>query len=133
MNIVNLDAEINADLIGDDAQPALSLSNSSTGPGLEVHGLVLASTASIDVAVIGTIEGGNVSIGTAVIVGSTASAPAIEIRSFGFASITSTVLTTVANTDFALRVKVGLGTDDQFRWIPLYKDAAIIGAAAVEG
>ena len=130
-NLPNLDAEIGADLIADDAQPALTLKNIGTGPGLRAEGLVATSTASIDVARIQQVQGGNLSIATMRIVSSGASEPGISIESGAFASITSTVLTTVANTDFAIRVKIGTGTDDQFRWIPVYKDAALVGAAAV--
>jgi len=131
-NIINMDAEIGANYIGDDAEPAMEFENSSTGPGLKIQGAVITSTASIDEARIGTVEGGNLSVATMRIVGGGASYPALSVETFAFASITSTILTTVAHTDFAVRVKVGTGTDDQFRWIPLFKDAAIIGAAAVE-
>ena len=131
-NLPNLDAEIGADLVADDAQPALTLKNIGTGPGFLAQGFVSTSTASIDVAEVGQFEGGNVSIATMRIVSSGASEPGLSVESGAFASITSTILTTVANTDFAIRVKVGGGTDDQFRWIPLFKDAAIVGAAAVE-
>ena len=130
-NLLNLDAEAGADFRGDDAEPALTLSNSSTGPGLRVLGIVATSTASIDEARIGTIEGGNLSIAPVRIVSSGASFPALSVETGGFASITSVVLTTVANTDFAIRVKVGVGTADQFRWIPLFKDAGLVGTAAV--
>jgi dolichol kinase len=43
----------------------------------------------------------------------------------GFISLTSVVLTTVANTDYAIPVQVGL----QMRYIPLFKAAALIGGA----
>lgn len=70
---------------------------------------------------------GNMSIGVLKIVGSSiASGAVLEFSQKGFASITSVVLTTVSNTDYAIRVQVGTET----RWIPLFKDAAIIGAAA---
>jgi len=131
-NIRNIDAEIGANMIGDDAQPTLTFSNSSTGPGLRVYSAVITSTASIDVARIGQLAGGNLSIAPARIVPTAgASVPALTVETAGFASITSTVLTTVANTDFAIRVMIGTGTDVQYRWIPCFKDAAIVGAAAV--
>lgn len=44
----------------------------------------------------------------------------------GFISVTSVVLTTVANTDYAIPVQVGLET----RYIPTFKAAALIGGAA---
>lgn len=141
-NLINLDAEIGADYIADDAQPGVEFRNTGTGPGLKVRGLVVVSTASIDRANLLNIDGssatapaltvtqtavGNLSIGVLKIVGnSVASGAVLEFSNKGFASITSVVLTTVANTDYAIRVQVGLET----RWIPLFKDAAVIGAAA---
>ena len=140
-NLVNLRAEIGADMIGNDAQPTLALFNTGTGPGLRVFGLVGTSTASIDLLYVPTVESanaslsavtvrktipGNMSIGTLRISGnSLASGAVLEFYEKGFVSITSTVLTSVANTDYAIRIQVGLET----RWIPLFKDAAIIGAA----
>ena len=140
-NLPNFDGETGADLIGDDAQPTLSLSNTSTGPGLRAFGFVNTSTASIDIINTTVVERnsatggvlirngavGNLSIGVLRVQGnSVASGAVLEFTQKGFASITSVVLTTVANTDYAIRVQVGLET----RWIPLFKDAAIIGAAA---
>src|SRR5436190_355456 len=46
-NIVNLSAEIGANFIGDDAQPSLSITNTSTGPGLLVDRLQIISGASL--------------------------------------------------------------------------------------
>ena len=137
-NLINLNAESGANYIGDDAEPALAFSNSSTGPGLRLFGLVSTSGASIaDADITGSLATrpagiftqvvGNMSIGVLRVVGnSVASGAVLEFSNKGFASITSVVLTTVANTDYAIRVQVGLET----RWIPLFKDAAIIGAAA---
>ena len=69
---------------------------------------------------------GNMSVGTLRISGnSLASGAVLEFYEKGFVSITSVVLTTVANTDYAIRVQVGLET----RWIPLFKDAALFGTA----
>ena len=142
-NLLNLDGETGADFIGDDAQPALALKNTSTGPGLRCFGFVNTSTASIDILNLtgNIIENssatagillrnntvGNMSIGVLRVQGnSVASGAVLEFTTKGFASITSVDLTTVANTDYAIRVQVGLET----RWIPLFKDGAIIGAAA---
>ena len=142
-NLVNLFAETGADLVGDDTSPTLTIRNTGGGPGLRVEGLVLVSSASIDQIAITTISNanttvpaltisksvvGNLSIGVLRVVGnSIASGAMLEFSGKGaYASITSVVLTTVANTDYAIRVQVGLET----RWIPLFKDAAIIGAAA---
>jgi hypothetical protein len=141
-NLINLNAESGADYIADEATPGVTFSNSSTGPGLQVRGLVTTSTASIDVANLPRINTssatggllvtrtvvGNLSIGVLRLQGnSIASGTMIEFTNNGFISITSTVLTTVANTDYAIPIQVGLET----RYLPLFKSAAIVGAAAV--
>lgn len=56
---------------------------------------------------------------------SMASGALMEFRG-GFISVTSVVLTTVANTDYVIPVQVGLET----RYIPVFKAAAVIGGAA---
>lgn len=124
-NIINLDAEVGANYIGDDAQPALSITNSSTGPGLSVDKLLVTSTASIGgfAALAGTVTVSPLSLTPSAL----ASAPALSVSTGGYASITSVVLTTVANTDYAIRVWVA----GQPRWIPAFKDAALVGTAAV--
>ena len=140
-NLINLWDETGADIIGDDTSPALTLRN-TVGPGSEIRGLVVASTASVDVLDVPILTRGAANSGVLVrntILGSAsvgilriqgtsmASGAVLEFTGKGaFASITSVVLTTVANTDYAIRVQVGLET----RWIPLFKDAAIIGTAA---
>ena len=138
-NLPNLEAETNADYIGDGTEPAVRFRNTSTGPGLMAEGLAVSSTASIDIlhaasrsatspgVVASQAVVGNMSIGILRIVGnSVASGAAFEFSNKAFASITSVVLTSVANTDYAIRVQVG----NETRWIPLFKDAALIGAAA---
>lgn len=139
-NIVNLYAETGANMISDDTSPALTL-QSTTNVGGEIRGGVIVSTASIDVVstpevnastaagvLIRRTNQGNMTNGVLRLQStSVASGAMIEIvGASGFVSITSTVLTTVANTDYALRVTV----NGQARWIPLFKDAAIIGAGA---
>lgn len=110
-NISNLNAETGANYIGDDAQPSLTIDNSSTGYALQVSRVASANATISPLALRAS---------------SLASAPVLEVRTAGYASITSVVLTTVANTDYAIRVWV----NGEPRWIPLFKDAAIIGAAA---
>ena len=60
-------------------------------------------------------------------IGPLSAASAVVMQFQSFVSCTSIVLTTVANTDYVIRVAVGDGT---FRSIPLFKDAAVIGSAA---
>ena len=56
--ILNLDSDTGANIIGNEATPVLSISNDSTGPGLELDNLVVTSTATIATADIaaGTLD-----------------------------------------------------------------------------
>ena len=124
-DLVNLHAESGRDIIGDDTTPTLSLSNSSTGADLDLN-TIQSSSATEGVAVQQSVVG-NLSIGVLKIVGnSVASGAAIEFSNKAFVSITSIILTSVANCDYVVRVQVGNVT----RWIPLFKDAALDGEAA---
>ena len=141
-NLINIHGEPGANIIGDGTEPALTLQViGSTGPGGQVHGLVVTSTASVDIVNTTRVNSanattpvqvnqtvvGNQSIGILQIVGnSVASGAALEFRNKAFISITSTVLTTVANTDYAIVVQVG----NQTRYIPCFQAAALIGGAA---
>jgi len=131
-------------MIGDDAEPTLTITNSSTGPGLLLGGLVLQSTASIDKANISTLEGAatedvvttikksiisSPTVATLAISGnSCASAPVLEFIDKGFVSITSVNLTGAAYSTNAFRVKVG----DNYCWLIGFSDSALVGTAAFE-
>lgn len=126
------------------AQPALAVL--STASGIPVQITAISGGAGIDVDSKATDFPAadfksNVTTGQALVVGRTvassptvapmiinhssaASAPVIEFGSF--VSVTSVVLTSVANVDYVVRVKVG----DTYRSIPLIKDAGVIGSAA---
>lgn len=122
-NIVNINAEVGADIIGDDANPTLTLNNTSTGADLR-FGIAESNGEGL---LVRRSDVGSQSIGVLRIQGnSLASGAAIEFTNKSFISITSTVLTTVANTDYAIPVQVGLET----RYIPVFKAAALIGGAA---
>lgn len=122
-NLVNLYAETGADMIGDDAQPTLTLNNTSTGADVRV-GIVESTGEGV---LVRRAEAGSQTVGVLRIQGqSIASGAAIEFTTKSFISITSTVLTTVANTDYAIPVQIGLET----RYIPAFKAAALIGGAA---
>ena len=103
----------------------IALTSLASLSSADIPTLTSASAGSPAVTVRKTVAG-NLSIGTLRISGiSLASGAVLEFYEKGFASITSVVLTTVANTDYAVRVQVGSET----RWIPLFKDAAMIGMA----
>ena len=112
------------------AQPALSITSTPSANPISVTAfdspaLIRTAKAGVNALNVGRVVVAAPTVATLVIAHpSAASAPLME---FGhFASITSVILTTVANTDYAIRVKVG----DTYRWIPLWKDAGVIGAAA---
>lgn len=97
------------------------------GDGGEANGVFQIKTAgAVPALVIARTATGSQTIGILTLGGSSnASYALIEFRG-GFISTTSVVLTSVANTDYAIPVQVGLET----RYIPLFKAAAIIGSAA---
>lgn len=122
-NIVNFYAETGADLIGDDTAPSFTLNNTSTGADLRA-GILEPSGEGL---LVRRADVGGQSVGVLRLQGnSLASGAVIEFTNKAFISITSTVLTTVANTDYAIPVQVGLET----RYIPVFKAAALIGGAA---
>lgn len=138
-NLLNFDAEIGADAIGDDAQPTMSFRNTGTGSGLFVGGLAVQSTASIDIANIpqlrsGATEAVPVTVGRttaiasptvaliALNLGSTASAPVFELQTQSFVSCTTILFTTGATAGVgALRVKIA----NDYKWIPILVDGSV--------
>lgn len=147
-NLINLWAESGANIIGDDAEPTLELTNSSTGPGLRVGRLNAVSTASIDVANLPKITGaaagspvlelektvaGNYSTSTLKLTGSSvASGCVIELTGTAFTSVMS--IDWAAGDDWAtagaIRVKSTDG--DTMYWIPLLPDSALEAVAPFE-
>lgn len=145
-NLINVDAEAGANIIGDDAEPTLTLQNSSTGPGLLTKGLAVVSSASIDradlsfantkniaVSSIASIArlrvGGPILAGKATIVnfsltgGSVASGAVFALTGDSFVS-TATIMvdTAVAADTGAIRV---VKPDGTFGWIAIWPDAAV--------
>ena len=147
-NLKNIDAEAGANIIGDDAEPTLTLQNSSTGAGLLAKGLAVVSSASIDradlkftdarkiaVSSIASIArlmvGGMIAAGNATIVhlsltaGSAASSAVFALTGDAFVS-TATIMvdTAVAADTGAIRV---VKPDGTFGWIAVWPDAAVTG------
>lgn len=97
------------------------------GDGGEANGVFQVKTGgSVPALVIGKTALGVQSIAPLRLLGSSIASGALIEFSGGFISATSVVLTTVSNTDYVIPVQVGLET----RYLPLFKAAAIIGAAA---
>lgn len=97
------------------------------GDGGETNGVLQVKTAgAVPALVVGRTAAGSQTIGILRIAGSSMASGALVEFTGGYISTTSVVLTTVANTDYAIPVQIGLET----RYIPVFKAAAIIGAAA---
>lgn len=149
-NTINLNAEVGANFIGDDAQPSVTFANSSTGPGLSVGRLHVSSGASVDILTTGSIlntanatilsnatEGVPLSLSRGTVVssptvalirlgiGSGASAPVFELAEQSFVSCTTIQFTTVAVAGTgAIRVKYG----NNYGWIPVMNETAVTAA-----
>ena len=134
MNIVNLNAESGANFIGDDANAALTITNSSTGAGLETDKLVVSSSASITGPV--NIKQSGVLAASATVVavnvGSPSRASGAVMAFLGGAYVSAVSLIFAAGAGWAgmgaLRIVRSNGT---FGWIPVLPDAQVT-AAAVE-
>lgn len=111
--LYDLQAEYGASIISDadTVNAALTLKSGAT----------TASALSVGRTVLGTQT-----VAALKIEGSSLASGALVHFAGGFISLTSIVLTTVANTDYAIPVQVGLET----RYIPTFKAAALIGGAA---
>ena len=150
-NLVDIWAESQAALIGDDAQPALTLTNSSTGAGLQVDRLVVTSTATIagNINFAGAFNSavtitsaatatvpfqivrtviGSPTVGLARFTVSGASVPVFSFGANALVSAVSIVFAASANWagTYALRIKA---PDDTLAWIPVLPNAVVTAAA----
>jgi hypothetical protein len=124
--------------------PAISILSTASGSAIAVSGIkgdAITATAKDANAIAGNFLS-NATIGNAVVIGRTVngcvsiaplkflgtSGASTALMQFagGFISLTSLVLTSVANFDYALPVVVG----GEQRYIPLIKGAGLIGGAA---
>lgn len=134
-NTVNLTAEVGANMIGDDAQPTVVFTNSSTGAGLQTDRLVVTSSATVAGSAAGVpainVFKTSISTPTSGVIGaltSGASLPVFQIGGSGFASLSTIKFTTggVAGT-FGIRVVNADGT--VLGWLPVLPDAAVTAVA----
>lgn len=129
-NLLNYDAESGAGAIGDDSTPTLSLSNTSTGPGLEVDGLVVSSNATItNMTLSGGTAAANATVTGLKLVGnSIASGASFSlINDSSFVSVSTITFTTaVAGNVGAVRI---VKPDGTFGWIPVMPDGAVTAIA----
>lgn len=129
-NIINLDAEVGANFIGDDTGPSATFSNSSTGSGLEVRKLATVSGASIDsLNVGGPILAAAATISNFNIVGaSRASGAVLALKSDAFVSAVSLIFAAGAGWAGMGAIRV-VRTDGTFGWIPVLPDSQVTAAA----
>jgi hypothetical protein len=114
-NLVDLWSESQASLVGDDAQPTLTLRNTSTGAALSLVQAAKAGNATVGVGL--TVTGQSL-----------ASGAVFAFTGDALVSLATAIVTTggVAGT-YGLRVVTPKGT---FGWVVVYPDAAITAAAA---
>jgi hypothetical protein len=115
-NLLNLNAESEANLIGDDTQPALTIQNSGGGNALELEAsATIAANATIGVALdlVGT---------------GTASGAVLKISgSQALVSVTTINIGAAADAScYAIRI---VAPNGQLKWIPVLDDAAVTGVA----
>jgi len=110
MDTINLAAESDRNIIGDDSTPTLTLENSSTGKALK---LVAKATAN-SVGDFSAKSGGAPTVAVLRVGASTASAPAFE--AFGSAVVSSA--SAGATVAFGIRAKFG----DVYGWIPVFAE-----------
>lgn len=136
-NLVNIDAETGANIIGDDSSATLELQSSGGGYGLKTRGLVNVSTASIDVANIASltasttrpVSAANATLASFNLTGSSVASGALfALKNLSAFVSTSTIKanTAVAADCGAIRV---IKPDGTFGWIPVYPDSAVTGIA----
>jgi hypothetical protein len=113
---INLYAESDRNIIGDDSTPTLTLENSSTGKAIRVvnSGTGVAvqgeAAATSPVGDLYHTTPGAATVAVLRVTASTASAPFFEFKGF-LASIAS-----ASSLQYGVRVKIG----DEYGWIPVY-------------
>lgn len=113
---MNLQADSGRNIIGDDAQPSLTLENSSTGNPLH-----LRMTAAANASLAGLIRAD---------VNSVASAAVLRLDNQAYVSAVSLIFAAGANWAGMGAIRV-VRSDGSFGWVPVLPDAKVT-AAAVE-
>lgn len=112
-NVVNLNAEVGANFIGDDASPALTFSNTGGGSALRLSNTPTGNSS------VGVLELG---------IGSVASAAAVGLVGGAFTSAVSLIFAAGAGWAGMGAIRVAR-TDGTFGWIPVLPDAQVTAAA----
>jgi hypothetical protein len=131
-NTVNLNAEVGANYIGDDSQPAIRIENSSTGAGVSVDKLVVTSTATVAQI---NVNGGVLAAAATIVplniaTPSRASGAMIALQGNAFVSTVSLIFAAGSGWAGMGAIRV-VKSDGTFGWIPVLPNAQVT-AAAVE-
>ena len=136
-NLINIDAEVGANMIGDDTSPTLAFSNTSTGPGLQTDTFVATSTATIAALNSAAITGSTARPATAAnatiiafnFVGSSVASGGL----FKLSNLSSFVSTTTIKVNTAVAANTGairiVKPDGTFGYIPVYADGDVTAVA----
>ena len=144
-NLIDLWAESGASFIGDDAQPALTITNSSTGAGIQTNRLNVSSSATIATLTTTDMVLSNVTVSqlrvaqaipaaNATVIGfslqgaSRASGAVLAFTGDGLVSAVSIVFAASGNWAGLRAARVVLN-NGQFGWIPVLPDAVVTTAA----
>ena len=157
-NLLNINAESGANIIGDDAQPTLTITNTSTGPALNLDRLVVSGAATIGgdvnfaspVAGLATITApvtlistttlvtslniirtqiGNGSVALAIFSVSGASVPVFEFQRNAIVSAVSIVFAASGNWAGTGVIRVKYNDNTTLGWIPVLPSAVVTAAA----
>ncbi len=113
-NIVNIYAETDASVVGDDSQPALTLTNTSTGNALKLTRAAAAGNATVALLELAPA--------------STASVAVFALKNSSFVSAVSLIFAAGSGWAGMGAIRV-VRTDGTFGWIPVLPDAQVTAAA----
>ena len=112
-NLVNLEGESGASLVGDDTNPAVTFKNTTAGPALRLESTPVANS-TIGVPVVLSANGG-------------ASVALIALQNGAFVSAVSLIFAAGAAWDGLGAIRV-VRSDGTFGWIPVLPDAKVTAA-----
>lgn len=151
-NLIDIWAESGASFIGDDAQPALTITNSSSGPGLSTNRLLVTSSVTLagDVNFAGVFNStvtiaSNVTLAVPLTLARTvigapsvalqaysvsgASVPVFEFKANALVSAVSIVFAASGNWAGLSVVRVKMSDGTTYGWIPVLPSATVTAAA----
>lgn len=117
-NIINIDAETGANFIGDDAEPALTITNSSTGAGVRTNRAEISP---------GILAGNATITGLTFQTPSVASGAVMKFESGALVSAVSLIFAAGAGWAGMMAIRV-VKSNGTFGWIPVLPDAQVTGA-----